>query len=129
MRRCKRVVTRIFAKLARRSSASLPRVKLLRLFEQAPPCYDNVRVFRAKVQRVGKDAKEDGASTGSAKASWFALSLLPGTGRWPAGSEGSVPTSTIRRVAGGPSVSPRGLPPPRSGEEFWEHSATLRASA
>jgi UDP-N-acetylmuramoylalanine--D-glutamate ligase len=48
--------------------------------------------------------------------------FLPGTGRWPEGPEGSgraspdIPAS--RLASNGPSVSPAGLPPPRSGEDL-----------
>jgi tRNA (guanine37-N1)-methyltransferase len=61
-----------------------------------------------------------------------ASELLPGTGRWPEGSEGSgeagATAVTDGLVSPDPSVSPRGLPPPRSGEEFPVLALTPRGS-
>ena len=43
--------------------------------------------------------------------------FLPGTGRWPEGSEGPLATSKASWAETGPSVTLR-VPPPRSGEEL-----------
>jgi tRNA (guanine37-N1)-methyltransferase len=52
---------------------------------------------------------------------WVRSQFLPGTGRWPAGSEGSGEASsdaaTLRPVSTDPSVTLR-APPPRCGEEL-----------
>ena len=88
---------------------------------QIPPAYSALKI-RGKAAYARARAGED-VDLKARRVTVHALEILPGTGRGTAEGGGGVEGSGID-----PSVSPNGLPPPRSGEDLNEITLSATVS-
>ena len=86
--------------------------------EQVPPAYSALKIAGKPAYARARAGEE--VELQSRSVTVYSLAVLPGTGRGTAEGGGGAESSGTD-----PSVSPGGLPPPRSGEDFITLAATV----